>query len=525
MKAALILILPAVLLCYPGCAPGTLQKPRTGPDTPNTTFSMYDNEEAILTTGRTRPQLRRTQAPVSPNFSASPLAGLKADTAPAAYLPPVTARVFDLQDPARNPQPTPAPAGALRPAPTPRVKRILKLGNERLFEPEYLPLIAGKNIAIMANHTTRITVDRLIDDPRVHLVAIFAPEHGFDGETKAGDNVPDTFYRGVPVYGRYGGGDETRRIPQELLRGVDALLFEVQDLGTRHYTYISSMYLAMDSAADAGIPFIVLDRPVGVNGTQIEGPLLEAPFQTFIGVGRLPNRYAMTIGELALMFKNEAGLMDGPRYPRANPGDAYYNIKDLNLVVVPMRNYNRALYFDEIYGPKSWVRPSPNIPNMEAALCYVGTGLLNGNSIREMVAGYNQFDHISFPFIKDRAEMRRFLAYAESLYTFPGVTPTIITDKNTGVSNVVFLRVTDRSRFNSTLTVFALMYTQAALYPEIPFLTSDRAAHMFTISQGGSWFLRLIQDKKNLPAFSKIIARMNRGLEEFKRVRRKYLLY
>jgi uncharacterized protein YbbC (DUF1343 family) len=416
------------------------------------------------------------------------------------------------------------PPRAHKTVPRPHPGRLV-LGSERLFEPEYFKLIAGKNIAVMANQTARHTVDRLIADPRVHLAAIFAPEHGFDGEHKAGADVPDTYYRGVPVYGRYGGGDETRRIPPDLLKGIDVLLFEVQDLGTRHYTFISSMYLAMDSAADVNIPFIVLDRPVGVNGVQVEGPLLDPRFQTFIGVGRLPNRYAMTIGELALLFKNEAGLMNGPRYPRAKPGDAYYNVKDLNLTVVPMKHYNRRLYFDEIYGGDKWVRPSPNIPNVQAAVCYVGTGLLNGNSIREMVAGYNQFDHISFPFIKDRAEMRRFLSFAAGQYDFPGLTFRILPDKKTGIANVVFLEVTDRLRFNATLTILALMYTQAVLYPDVPFLTSARAEHMFTISQGNSWFLGLLRDRKHLPEFKAVIARTDRGMREFMRIRKKYLLY
>jgi uncharacterized protein YbbC (DUF1343 family) len=508
----MVLIFPAVLLCFPGCVPGTAKQFPAAP-------RMAESLPSVVL-----PPVPAVSIPhlYPPHILPAPE---QPPVAPRAQAPPADASLLSARAPALPSSLPPVPARPARPAPAPQRSRALKLGSERLFEPEYLPLISGKNIAIMANHTTRITVDRLITDPRVHLVAIFAPEHGFNGEAGAGDTVPDTYYRGVPVYGRYGGGDETRRIPIELLRGVDALLFEIQDLGTRHYTYISSMYLAMDSAADAGIPFIVLDRPVGVNGTQIEGPLLETAFQTFIGVGRLPNRYAMTIGELALMFQHEAGLMDGPRYPRAKPGDAYYNIRDLKLVVVPMRNYNRALYFDDIFGPKNWVRPSPNIPNMEAALCYVGTGLLNGNSIREMVTGYNQFDHIAFPFIKDHAEMERFLAYANTLYAFPGVAPTIITDKNTGIANVVFLRVTDRSRFNPTLTVFALMYTQAVRYPEVPFLTSDGAAHMFTISQGGSWFLEMMRNKEHPPPFSEIIARTESGLLEFKRIRKKYLLY
>ncbi|MEJ2663159.1 MAG: DUF1343 domain-containing protein [Spirochaetia bacterium] len=155
----------------------------------------------------------------------------------------------------------------------------------------------------------------------------------------------------------------------------------------------------------------------------------------------------------------------------------------------------------------------------------MGTGLLNGNSIREMVAGYNQFDHISFPFIKDRAEMRRFLSFAAGQYDFPGLTFRILPDKKTGIANVVFLEVTDRLRFNATLTILALMYTQAVLSPDVPFLTSALAEHMFTISQGNSWFLGLLRDRKHLPEFKAVIARTERGMREFMRIRKKYLLY
>jgi uncharacterized protein YbbC (DUF1343 family) len=412
-----------------------------------------------------------------------------------------------------------------RPGPRPEKKTRLVLGSERLLEAEYFSLIAGKNIAIMANQSAKPTVDRLIADPRTHLVAIFAPEHGFNGQEKAGTEVADNTYKGVPVYGRYGGGDDSRRIPAELLQGVDALLFEIQDLGTRHYTFISSMYLAMDSAADAGIPFIVLDRPVALNGVQIEGPLLASEYQTFIGVGRLPNRYAMTIGELTLLFKNEPGLMHGPRFPRAFSQDAYYNIKDLNLIVVPMKNYNRSLYYDEIYGKGKWTKPSPNIPNLESALCYVGTGLLSGHPIQELVKGYNQFNYIAFPFIKDHHEMKNFLKQAEQHYSFPGVKFKILIDKNTGIPNVLFFQITDRKIFNPTLTALALMYTQALLYPDLPFITSSEAGKMFINAFGDSWFLNSMLDKEHLSSFSEIAAQTERGLSEFKAIRQKYLLY
>jgi uncharacterized protein YbbC (DUF1343 family) len=401
----------------------------------------------------------------------------------------------------------------------------LRLGAARLFDPEYFPLVAGRRVAIMANQTSRSTVDRLIDDQRTALVAIFAPEHGFWGKQAAGETVTEASYRGVPVHPCFGGGDETRRVPAELLKGVDVLLFELQDLGTRHYTFISSMYLAMDSAADAGIPFVVLDRPVTVNGAAVEGPVLEADCQTFVGVGRLPNRYGMTVGELALLFKHEAALMDGPRYPRQSDGDAYWNVKDLKLYVVPMTGYDRTRFADEQAGAPAWVPPSPNIPTPESALCYVGAGLFDGNAIAEMVGGYDQFVFIGLPFVKSADELRAFLAAARRQYDFPGVALEPYVDFRTRRADLVKLAVTDRSRFNPSCAALALLYTEAREYPDAPFFTSAIGRRSFSLALGNTWLAALFGAPEKLPPFADIVRRLEREVEAFKAVREKYLLY
>ncbi len=401
----------------------------------------------------------------------------------------------------------------------------LRLGSDRLFDPDYLPLVAGRRTAIMANQTSRATVDRLIDDPRVTLAAIFAPEHGFEGKKAAGVMILDDAYRGVPVYARYGGGDVTRRIPRELLKDIDVLLFELQDLGTRHYTYISHMYLAMDSAADADVDFVVLDRPVAVNGTDVEAPLLDAAYQTFVGVGRLPNRYAMTIGELALLFKHEAALMHGPRYPREKEGDAYWNVKDLKLFVVPMSGYDRTRCFDEQNGSREWIPSSPNIPSVNSAICYVGAGLFDGNTIAEMVRGYEQFSAFSFPFIQDRAGLEEFIALARKQYAFPGVNLVPAADPGSGRGPVIRLEITDRARFNSTYTALALLYTQALRYPESDFFTPGSGRRAFANIHASAWLVKLFQEPRTLPPFREITRRLDAETEAFKTIRARYLLY
>ncbi|MBN2351284.1 MAG: DUF1343 domain-containing protein [Spirochaetales bacterium] len=401
----------------------------------------------------------------------------------------------------------------------------LRLGSDRLFDSEYLPLVAGRRVAVMANQTSRSTVDRLIDDRRVSLVAVFAPEHGFNGTAPAGDPVAAETYRGVPVYGCFGGGDETRRIPAELLAGVDVLLFEIQDLGTRHYTYVSSMYLAMDSAADTHTAFVVLDRPVAVNGAAVEGPVLEAECQSFVGVGRLPNRYGMTIGELALLFKHEAGIMDGPRYPRRTEGDAYWNVKDLALFVVPMTGYDRTLCADEQAGAPAWVPTSPNVPSVDAALCYVGAGLFDGNAVKEMVRGYEQFVYVGLPFVKDGAALVAFIAAAGRIYDFPGVALEPCVDPRTGRADVLKLAVTDRARFNPSYAALALMYAQAKEYPEVPFFSSEAGKRSFLLIAGARWLVDLFSRPAELPPFAEMIERLEKETEAFKAIRARYLLY
>ena len=403
----------------------------------------------------------------------------------------------------------------------------IRLGSDLLFEEPYFSLVCGKRVGIMANRTSLTTVDRLLEEPELKLVAIFAPEHGLDGRQPAGTGLASTFYRGVPVYACYGDGDASRRIKGEYLEGLEVLLFELQDLGTRHYTYISSMYLAMDSAADCGIPFVVLDRPVAVGGGQVEGPVLEPENQSFVGIGRLPNRYGMTIGELALLFKNEPALMDGPRYPRAKPTDPYSNLKDLKLYVVPMRGYRRWLCYDEQLGIPPWIPPSPNIPSVTAALCYVGTGLFEGNPIQAMVAGFEQFSYLAFPFIKTEEELKAYLELARSFYDFPGLDFEIMVNPQSGKKNVVRLLITDRRHFNATYTALAMLYAQLISYPQQGLKQSGQLEVILRRNHGTAWLAQLIlqKDQRELPTWESLLERLKTDEEWFKAIRAKYLLY
>ncbi len=221
-----------------------------------------------------------------------------------------------------------------------------------------------KNIAVIANHTS-ITrdgewiLDGLTRVAGVHIELLLIPEHGLDLLDQA-TRVRWQSTRTIDLHG------EKRRPDEEMLSGIDALIFDIQDLGCRFYTYISTMLLAMDAAAITGVEFIVLDRPNPLGGVIVEGPVLDPDFRSFVGMLPIPARYGLTIGELARMVNGEHYLLSG---------------KTSRLTVIEMKNWKRSMFFDETGLP--WIPPSPNMPDMESALLYPGLCLLEGTNLSE----------------------------------------------------------------------------------------------------------------------------------------------
>jgi uncharacterized protein YbbC (DUF1343 family) len=217
-------------------------------------------------------------------------------------------------------------------------------------------------VGLIANQTSRVGAEHLADllasAPDLRLTAILAPEHGFRGEIEAGARVGDAVdaRTGVPVFSLYGA---TRKPMPAMLRNIDVLVFDIQDIGTRYYTYISTMGLAMQAAAAAGIPFVVLDRPNPLGGDYVSGFLLEAAHTSFVGRYPIPLVHGMTTGELAQIIKGE-GWLDG--------------LGALDLTVAPMQGWRRTMRWPELQRP--WVTTSPNVPSFEAALVYPGMGLV-----------------------------------------------------------------------------------------------------------------------------------------------------
>lgn len=207
----------------------------------------------------------------------------------------------------------------------------------------YLPLLKGKKVALVVNQTSRVNSQHLVDylqSKDVDIQFIFAPEHGFRGNHDAGEKVLNSIdsRTGIPLVSIYG---KHKKPSNELMSKLDVVIFDIQDVGVRFYTYISSMHYMMEAASDAGIEFIVLDRP-NPNGMYVDGPILEKEFSSFVGMYPIPLLHGLTVGELAQMIKGQGWLKSQ---------------NEVQLKVIPVKNYHRNTHYSLP------IKPSPNLPN------------------------------------------------------------------------------------------------------------------------------------------------------------------
>lgn len=248
----------------------------------------------------------------------------------------------------------------------------------------YLPLIEGKRVGLVVNQTSRVKSQHLVDyllAKKVNVAMIFAPEHGFRGDHDAGEKVSSGVDKstGVKVFSIYG---KHKKPSAEMLKQVDILLFDIQDVGVRFYTYISSLHYMMEAAGENNVPFIVLDRP-NPNGAYVDGPMLEIAFQSFVGMHQIPLLHGMTVGEIALMINGEGWIE-----------------KKTALTVIPLKHYQR----NKAYSLP--VKPSPNLPNDVSIAHYASLGFFEatpvsigrGTDFPFQVIGFNKFTLGGFSF-------------------------------------------------------------------------------------------------------------------------------
>jgi uncharacterized protein YbbC (DUF1343 family) len=262
------------------------------------------------------------------------------------------------------------------------------LGSEGLIGSARLD---GLKVGILANpasvdHEFRHIVDRLGQDERFTLAAIFGPQHGFRSDLQ--DNMIETPHvtdptRGVPIFSLY---SETREPTKEMLDLIDVLVIDLQDVGARIYTFIYTMANCLRAAAKTGTPVIVCDRPNPIGGLQVEGPMLEPGFESFVGQFPIPMRHGMTVAELAKLFNDHHGI-------------------GAPLEIVPMEGWSRELYFDDTEIP--WIMPSPNMPTLDTAVVYPGTVLFEGTMVSEGRGTTRPFELIGAPWIDGAALTER----------------------------------------------------------------------------------------------------------------------
>lgn len=407
-------------------------------------------------------------------------------------------------------------AGTLSLGPAAHAERgSVRTGLELLVADRYTDL-RGQRVGIVTNPTgvlpdLRHGVDVMAASDDVDLVAVFGPEHGFRGTAQANDSEdyftdPKT---GLPVYDTFekSGQDLAAIFTQA---GVDTVLFDVQDVGARFYTYIWTMFDSMESAALAGKRFVVLDRPNPITGRRATGPVLHPEYATFIGREAISQQHGMTVGELAELFNQEF-------LPKRASGP-------VDLTVRWMRGWSRELSYEDTGLP--WVLPSPNMPTLDTAYVYPGTCLFSGTNMSQGRGTTRPFQIVGAPFVDHR--------WAEALtaYRLPGVAfreayfnPTFSTyqGKNCGGVDVL---VTDAAAVDAVRVGIALLVTLKRLYPsDFQWLNAGTATEprWWIDHLTGSDRVRLAVDAGH--DVDAIVAGWQAELADFGRIRRRYLRY
>jgi uncharacterized protein YbbC (DUF1343 family) len=333
----------------------------------------------------------------------------------------------------------------------PCVHAGVKLGADLLLE-KRLDLLKGKRVGIVTNQSGRLSNGELLVDALrdcdIDVVALFGPEHGVGGIARAGESVRDTVdaQTGIPLFSLYG---NIRKPTPEMLANVDLLIYHIQDVGARFYTYISTMALAMEAAADKGIPFIVLDRPNPLGGLMVDGPVMEDSLSSFVGMFPLPVVYGLTCGELARMINEEGWLAQG---------------KHAELLVIPMEHWTRRMLWEDT--GLTWYPPSPNIPTPASALAYPATCMIESTNLSEGRGTVAPFQFIGAPFLDGSA-----LTSALDQCQLPGVrfqpaTFVPSTSKFAGdTCHGIYFEVRESDVYRPTLTGLSLIRETRRLGP------------------------------------------------------------
>ena len=363
--------------------------------------------------------------------------------------------------------------------------------------------LVGKRVGLITNHTgidrTRSSdIDLIASHKDLHLVALLAPEHGIRGTAANGERIADEVdpKTGVPVYSLYMAED--RGPTDEMLKNVDVLVYDLQEVGGRTWTYVSTMALSMQAAARKGIPFVVLDRPNPIGGEIVEGALLDPRFKSFVGMYPIPARHGMTVGELATLFNEQYGIR-------------------CDLIVARVASWRRSQWFDETGLP--WVNPSPNLRSLAALTSYPGSVYFEGTTVSEGRGTDRPFEQIGASWLNAEEVVRvmnekrlpgiRFEAITMS------VAPTAAKFKGQTIPGIRFV-ITDRQRYRPVRMALILIDEIRRQHPR-------DFAWTGTINRlTGSDKVKLAIEGGRLP---ELLEEWDREAAEFRESRKAFLLY
>jgi len=382
-----------------------------------------------------------------------------------------------------------------------------KLGNE-IFIQTVLPRLDQKKLGLVCNQTSVLPngkslleamLEREIPDP-----VIFTPEHGFKGIAEAGAEVKDSPMAKIKIFSLYG---KTKRPTQEQAQLIDAFVYDIQDVGTRFYTYITTLKYVMEAAADFGKTVYVLDRPNPAGGHIVEGPLLRSEYESFIGSTPIPVRYGLTVGELAMMMKGEGWVPS-----------------KVDLRVVRMTDWNRRFFWEDT--GLRWIPTSPNIPFPETAIIYPGTGLLGALTINQGLGTLNPFMQFGAPWLETQSIIQklggsaRFGIELEPLTYTPRSLPgkTLHPSYENRPCQGIRVRIVQKDKFTSLHFTLALIKAIREIHPQRINLHELSLNQMF----GNDLLERFI---KGTLSYDDLLKETEKDEKAFCRMRQKYLLY
>lgn len=383
------------------------------------------------------------------------------------------------------------------------------LGIDTFFKEGHDKKYQKKRIGLISNQTgvdhNLIPTLHLLKEKGMRVVALFSPEHGWSGSGYAFEKIEDGKVESLSVYSLHG---KTRRPTDEMLRGIDCLMYDIQDIGVRSYTYATTLFYVMEEAAKRKIPVLVLDRPNPINGLIVDGGMLEEKWRSFIGYVNVPYCHGMTIGELATFFNEE------------------YHI-GCHLEVIPMKGWKRTMTFKET--GLTWIPTSPHIPEADTPLFYASTGILGELNMVNIGVGYTlPFKVVGAPWI----DAKVFAAKLNSqklpgVHFFPFHYRPFYGSMKDQECHGVLIRVTDIRKYRPLSVQYLLMGILKSLYPNETkgYLRKFEGGkkRLFNLANGNEEIYRLLLHERY--AAWKMITYQQNEREQFKQIREKYLIY